>query len=103
PVESHRLVDAITDPELDWVGQESRGIASVFTPTYLGVFTIVEEGWEVQKNWQVHRPDPDHRISSKFTGDGFGMYEFAFKDLKLRLPFSELAVGVFGWIDLAPS
>ncbi|MCI98086.1 hypothetical protein A2U01_0119389, partial [Trifolium medium] len=31
--ESHRLVDTITDPELDWVGPEPRGIASVITPT----------------------------------------------------------------------
>ncbi|MCI73729.1 hypothetical protein A2U01_0094993, partial [Trifolium medium] len=57
----------------------------------------------VQQNWEVHRPDPEHRICSKFTDDGFGMYEFAFKDLKMRLPFSELVVGVFGWLDLAPS
>ncbi|MCI40573.1 hypothetical protein A2U01_0061806, partial [Trifolium medium] len=86
-----------------WVGPEPRGIASVFTPTYSGVLTIVEEGWEVQQNWEVHRPDPEHRICSKFIDDGFGMYEFAFKDLKLRLPFSEIAVGLFGWLDLAPS
>ncbi|MCI22712.1 hypothetical protein A2U01_0043888, partial [Trifolium medium] len=103
PVENHHLVDMITEPELDWVGSEPRGIASVFTPTCLSVFTIVEEGWEVQQNWQVHRPDPAHRICSKFTEDAVGMYEFAFKDLKLRLPFSELGVGVFGWLDLAPS
>ncbi|MCI51533.1 hypothetical protein A2U01_0072777, partial [Trifolium medium] len=44
--ESHRLVDAITDPELDWVRPEPRGIASVITPTALGVYTIVEDDWE---------------------------------------------------------
>ncbi|MCI65615.1 hypothetical protein A2U01_0086873, partial [Trifolium medium] len=81
----------ITDPELAWVGPEPREIASVFTPTYQGGHTIVEEGWEVQQNWEVHRPDPEHRICSKFTEGSFGMYEFAFKELKLRLPFSELA------------
>ncbi|MCI83040.1 hypothetical protein A2U01_0104315, partial [Trifolium medium] len=51
PAENHHLVDTITDPELYWVGLEPREIASVFTPTALGVFTIVEEGWEVQQNW----------------------------------------------------
>ncbi|MCH99894.1 hypothetical protein A2U01_0020909, partial [Trifolium medium] len=46
PAENHRLVDTITDPELDWVGPGPRGIASVFTPTTLGVFIIVEEDCE---------------------------------------------------------
>ncbi|MCI49960.1 hypothetical protein A2U01_0071204, partial [Trifolium medium] len=39
--ESPRLVDTITEPELDWVGPEPRGITSVITPTALGVYTIV--------------------------------------------------------------
>ncbi|MCI68681.1 hypothetical protein A2U01_0089942, partial [Trifolium medium] len=33
PAENHRLVDTITDPKLDWVGPEPRGIASVITAT----------------------------------------------------------------------
>ncbi|MCI70889.1 hypothetical protein A2U01_0092152, partial [Trifolium medium] len=52
--ESHRLVDTITDPELDWVGPEPRGIASVITPTAFGVYTIVEDDWESVQNWEVH-------------------------------------------------
>ncbi|MCI94283.1 hypothetical protein A2U01_0115581, partial [Trifolium medium] len=51
--ESHMLVDAITDPELDWVGAEPRGIASVITLTALGVYTIVEDDWEQVQNWEV--------------------------------------------------
>ncbi|MCI90354.1 hypothetical protein A2U01_0111646, partial [Trifolium medium] len=51
--ESHRLMDTITDPELDWVGNEPRGIASVITLTALGVYTIVEEDWEAVQNWEV--------------------------------------------------
>ncbi|MCI93352.1 hypothetical protein A2U01_0114650, partial [Trifolium medium] len=43
------------------------------------------------------------RICSAFSEDGFSMYEFAFKDLKFRLPFSNLAIGVFGWLNLALS
>ncbi|MCI91860.1 hypothetical protein A2U01_0113155, partial [Trifolium medium] len=54
--ESHRLVEAITDPELDWIGPEPRGIASVITPTALGVYTIVEDDWESVQNWEVHCP-----------------------------------------------
>ncbi|MCI46628.1 hypothetical protein A2U01_0067869, partial [Trifolium medium] len=46
----HRLVDTITDPELDWVGPEPRVIASVITPTALGMYTIVEEDWEAVQN-----------------------------------------------------
>ncbi|MCI13946.1 hypothetical protein A2U01_0035069 [Trifolium medium] len=95
PAENHRLVDTITEPELAWVGPEPRRIASVITPTALGVYTIIEEDY-ANPDWEVHHPDADHRICSKFSDDGFGMYEFIFKDLKFRLPFSELAKGVFG-------
>ncbi|MCI44051.1 hypothetical protein A2U01_0065290, partial [Trifolium medium] len=98
-LESHRLVDTITDPELDWVGLEPRGISSEITPTALGVYIIVEEDWEVVQNWEVHCPQPTQRICLRFPEEGFGMYEFVFKDLKLRLPFSGLASGVFGWMN----
>ncbi|MCI73050.1 hypothetical protein A2U01_0094314, partial [Trifolium medium] len=62
------------------------GIASVITPTALGVYTIVEEDWEVVQNWEVHCPQPTQRICSRFSEEGSGMYEFVFKDLRLRLP-----------------
>ncbi|MCI43809.1 hypothetical protein A2U01_0065047, partial [Trifolium medium] len=101
--ESHRLVDATTDPKLDWVGLEPRGIASVITPTALGVFTIVEDNWEQAQNWEVHCPQPTQRICSRFPEEGFGMYEFVFKYLRFQLPFSGFASGVFGWMNLAPS
>ncbi|MCI85158.1 hypothetical protein A2U01_0106437, partial [Trifolium medium] len=55
------------------------------------------------QNWEVHCPQPTQRICSKFPEEGFGMYEFVFKDLRLRLPFSGFASGVFGWMNLAPS
>ncbi|MCI86290.1 hypothetical protein A2U01_0107570, partial [Trifolium medium] len=50
--QSHKLVDTITDPELDWVDPEPRGIASVITPIALGVYTIVEDDWESEQNWE---------------------------------------------------
>jgi hypothetical protein len=42
-------------------------------------------------------------VCSTFSEDGFAIYEYAFKELGLRLPFSELAMGVFGHLKLAPS
>ncbi|MCH95064.1 hypothetical protein A2U01_0016037, partial [Trifolium medium] len=73
-------------------------------PTAIGVHTIVEDREEGQeKNWDVYCPTEGRRICSKFSEDGFAMYEFVFKDLRFRSPFSHLAVGVFGWLNLAPS
>ncbi|MCI74180.1 hypothetical protein A2U01_0095444, partial [Trifolium medium] len=48
------------------------------------VFSIVEDDWESVQNWEVHCPHPTQRICSKFPEEGFGMYEFNFKDLRLR-------------------
>ncbi|MCI09924.1 hypothetical protein A2U01_0031015, partial [Trifolium medium] len=104
PAEDHRLVDIITDPRLDWVGPEPRGIASVITPTAGGVYIIVEDTEEGQEqNWGVYCPTAGKRVCSEFSEDGFTMYEFAFKELRFRLPFSDLAAGVFGCLKLAPS
>ncbi|MCI30842.1 hypothetical protein A2U01_0052053, partial [Trifolium medium] len=103
PVENHRLVDTITDPELDWVGAEPRGIASVITPTAGGLHTIVEDRNGQSANWEVYCPLEGKRICSTFSENGFSMYEFVFKELKFRLPFSDLAAGVFGRLNLSPS
>ncbi|MCI02597.1 hypothetical protein A2U01_0023630 [Trifolium medium] len=89
------------DPQLSWVGPEPRGIASTITPTAGGTYTLVEEG--NVENWEVYCPAEEKRVCSPYSDDGFAMYEFAFKDLKFRLPFSNLAAGVFGWLHLAPS
>ncbi|MCI69523.1 hypothetical protein A2U01_0090785, partial [Trifolium medium] len=79
PAEDHRLVDIITDPRLDWVRPEPRGIASVITPTARGVYTIVEDTEEGQEqNWDVYCPTVGKRVCSEFSDDGFAMYEFAF-------------------------
>jgi hypothetical protein len=43
------------------------------------------------------------RVCSTFSEDGFAMYEYAFEELGLRLPFSDFAMGVFGHLKLAPS
>jgi hypothetical protein len=41
----------------------------------------------------------EKRVCSTFSEDGFAMYEYAFKELGLRLPFGELAMGVFETTD----
>ncbi|MCI83111.1 hypothetical protein A2U01_0104386, partial [Trifolium medium] len=56
-----------------------------------------------EKNWDVFCPIVGKRVCSEFSDDRFTMYEFAFKDLGFRLPFSDLAAGVFGWLKLALS
>ncbi|MCI39374.1 hypothetical protein A2U01_0060605, partial [Trifolium medium] len=43
------------------------------------------------ENWEVYCPAEGKRVCSPYSDDGFTMYEFAFKDLKFRLPFSNLA------------
>ncbi|MCI42971.1 hypothetical protein A2U01_0064208, partial [Trifolium medium] len=76
--EKYKLVDMITDPELDWVGLEPQGIASTITPTAGGTYTHVEEG--DAENWEVYCPAE-------------GKCVCAFKELGFRLPFSDLAAG----------
>jgi hypothetical protein len=68
------------------------------------VFTIVEDREEgAPCHWRAWSPVEGKRVCSTFSEDGFAMYEYAFKELGLRLPFSELAMGVFGHVKLAPS
>ncbi|GAU28895.1 hypothetical protein TSUD_293470 [Trifolium subterraneum] len=104
PVESHRLVDTITDERLAWVAPEPRGAASSIVQGDSSVHTIVEDRGEGDpENWEVHVPEEGKRVCSEFSEGGFAMYEFAFKDLGFRLPFSDFAVGVFDRLRLAPS
>ncbi|MCI79436.1 hypothetical protein A2U01_0100707, partial [Trifolium medium] len=61
-----------------------------------GVYTIVEDTEEGQEqNWDVYCSTTGKRVCSEFSDDGFAMYEFAFKELGFRFPFSDLATGVF--------
>jgi hypothetical protein len=66
------------------------------------VYTIVEED-PAPGTFVVYNTGPHHRICSTFHRDDFGMYEFVFKELLLKLPFSPLAVEIFDWLKLAPS
>ncbi|MCI78163.1 hypothetical protein A2U01_0099433, partial [Trifolium medium] len=55
-VENRRLVDTIDDLELDWVGPEPRGIASVLTLETPNLHNLVEERGDGPENWEVHVP-----------------------------------------------
>jgi hypothetical protein len=94
--------DLLARPEWKWISREPRRMASEITSTSLGVYTILEEDPAVG-NFRVYNPGPHQRICSTFHGDGFGMYEFVFKELRLRLPFSPLEVEIFDYLRLAPS
>ncbi|MCH91513.1 hypothetical protein A2U01_0012440 [Trifolium medium] len=86
--ENRRLIDTITDPELDWVGPEPQD-----TPA---LHTVVEERRDGPKNWEVDILHEEARICSKFDEEGFAMYGFVFKDLRFCLPFNNFAMGYLG-------
>ncbi|KAL5080186.1 hypothetical protein RYX36_008607 [Vicia faba] len=69
--ENITLIDTIDDPLLEWVGAEPRGIASAYSRRSRST------------------PSLNARICSEFSEYGFPMYEIAFKDLGLKLPFSD--------------
>jgi hypothetical protein len=94
--------DLLAHPEWVWIGPEPQRIASEFTPTTLCVYTILEEDAKLG-NYAAYNPGPHHRICSTFHRHRFSMYEFVFKDLQLKLPFSSLAVEILCWLKLAPS
>ena len=67
-------------------------------------FNVLEELEEGDSpSWKPIIPMKTKRICSSFTGQKFPMYEFAFKEAGMRLPFNAFQMGVFEWLDLAPS
>jgi hypothetical protein len=94
--------DLLAHPEWKWISREPRKMASEITSTSLGVFTIPEED-PAPRNFAVYNVGPHQKICSTFHREGFGMYEFVFKEFGLRLPFSPLATEIFAFLRLAPS
>ena len=104
--ESATLIDTVTDPSLEWVGVEPRGTASIYSRDDRHPFTVIEEGQDqpdFQQNFVVMLPSTNARICSVYPNYSFAMYEIAFKDLGLRLPFTDFQTGVFMHLELAPS
>ncbi|CAJ2644831.1 unnamed protein product [Trifolium pratense] len=94
--ERYRLFDTITDPKLDWVGPEPRGIASVLTRDDPKLHTVVERRRRNDPvNWLTYMPDEDQRVCSSFDEHGFAMYKFVFKELRVVRPTLPLFLRVF--------
>ncbi|CAJ2654251.1 unnamed protein product [Trifolium pratense] len=102
--EKYTLVDCITDPALDWVAPEPRGIASALTSQDPRLHMIVEQQRADRlQNWSTRIPGEGERVCSSFAGHDFAMYEFVFKEMGLRLPFSPFAASVLKALQVAPS
>jgi hypothetical protein len=98
------LGDNVDEYPLGWVAPGPRETASQITSSALGVLTIVEERAEgAPCHWRAWSPLEEKRVCSEYSEDGFAMYEYVFKELGLRLPFSDLAMNIFGHLKLAPS
>ena len=73
---------------LDWVAPEYRNIMSQFVHDSSNAFNIVEEKEDdAPASWSVRIPLESWRIFSAFPGTHFPMYEFAFKEAGMCLPF----------------
>ncbi|CAJ2651627.1 unnamed protein product [Trifolium pratense] len=102
--EKYTLVDCITDPALDWVAPEPRGIASSLTSQDPRLYmTVEQQRADGLQNWSTRIPGEGERVCSSFDGHGFAMYEFVFKEMGLRLPFSPFAASVLKALQVAPS
>ncbi|XP_058768189.1 uncharacterized protein LOC131641912 [Vicia villosa] len=88
----------------DWIAEEALTVTSRYTESLDGAFTEIEVLREGEApNYQVMCPSPDERICSRFNGDGFAMYEYVFKELGFRMPFSDFQKSMMAFLNLAPS
>jgi hypothetical protein len=93
-------LDPMEDPKFDWVGPDPRGTVLAITSTSPGVFTVLEEDPAVEK-FTAYAPKSWRRVCSELKVLGCYMYEVVFKDLGLRLPFSQFEIKVFKHLNLA--
>jgi hypothetical protein len=94
--------DLIAHPRWKWIAREPWRMASEITSTSLNAFTILKED-PAPEDFRAYNVGPHQKTCSTFHRDGFSMYEFVFKELGLRLPFSPLATEIFKFLKLAPS
>ncbi|KAL5100735.1 hypothetical protein RYX36_005062 [Vicia faba] len=77
------------DP-LAWVAPEPRDKRSCFSQDATDAFNFSEEYAEgAPANWMLQIPHRDRRICSTYSGKRFPMYEFAFKEAGMHLPFND--------------
>src|SRR4051812_10967769 len=88
----------------EWVAVAPRTIASRFSTRPKEAFNVIEDlDPDEEPSWGAFVPKAHQRICSQFSGPRFAMYEFIFKEVGLRLPFTHLQRSFFGWLRLFPS
>ena len=83
----------------NWISSEATDFRSIFSQQPQGAFTDVGD----PNDWRVYFPSEDDRVCSDYTSEMFCVYEFLFKELGLRLPFSDFQMAVLHHLDLAPT
>ena len=58
---------------------------------------------ERREDWEVYIPAAVHRICSIYEADCIPVFDIWFRELGFRLPFTDLQVGIFDHLRLAPS
>jgi hypothetical protein len=96
-----RVYPTEDDPN-NWIAHEAR-VSTIITSSLEQKFTIVEDRLRSQtENWAAYLVEEDLPVHRRFGKYRFAMYEFAFKKLGVRMPFSDFAMGVFDHLHLAP-
>lgn len=90
--------------DFSWVADEPLEEESGFCDEAIVAYAMVETiGREDPPNWYCCAPKEEDRICHHFPGKQFTMYEFAFREAGIRLPFNSFQMSVFKWLRLAPS
>ncbi|KAI5419410.1 hypothetical protein KIW84_043547 [Lathyrus oleraceus] len=90
--------------DFSWVADEPLEEESDFCDEAVIAYAMVETiSREDPPNWYCCAPKEEDRICHHFPGKQFTMYEFAFREAGIRLPFNSFQMSVFKWLRLAPS
>lgn len=86
----------------DWVASGPLSITSLFVTNTKEAFSIVEDlDSGMRQSWRACAPKPENKICSVYAGNRFVMYEFDFKEVGMRLPFTNLKLTIFNWLQLS--
>ena len=88
--------DWVTNDPWDWPSYFYKHGEDVFTDVYTH-----EEG--AQEERSLYIPGKESRICSKYDRRQIPMYDIVFREMGLRLPFSDFEVAIFRHLRLAPS
>ncbi|KAI5407378.1 hypothetical protein KIW84_053579 [Lathyrus oleraceus] len=90
--------------DFSWVADEPLEEESDFCDEAITAHAMVETiSREDPPNWYCCAPKEEDRICHHFPGKQFTMYEFAFREAGIRLPFNSFQMSIFKWLRLAPS